>query len=51
MDLSNIMIGIDKTSLTPPLFIEVHVSSQESERSCMPLSTILRLNFGTVPTE
>ena len=45
-----------KTSLSQPLFIEVPVSSQESEWSCisvfgvsiLPLSTILRLDFGTV---
>ena len=46
------------TSLTPSLFIEVPVLSQESERSCiyvlgisnLPISTIFLLNFGTVPT-
>ena len=51
---------IYKTSLTPPLFIEVPVPSQESERSCiclliiltMPLFTILIhvLDLGIVPT-
>ena len=47
-----------KTSLTSPVFIEVSVPSQESERSCicvlvvsiLSLSSILFLNFGTVPT-
>jgi hypothetical protein len=47
-----------KASLTPPLFIEMPVPSQESERSCncllgvsvVPLSTIFLLEFGTVPT-
>jgi len=47
-----------KTSITLPLFIEVPVPSQESERSCicvlgvsiLPLSTILLLDFRTVPT-
>ena len=47
-----------KTSLTPPLFIEMPVPIQESERSCicvlgisdLPLSTILIFDFGTVPT-
>ena len=42
-----------KTSLTPPSFIEVHISSQESMRSCicvlevtiLPLSTILIFHF------
>ena len=46
-----------KTSSTPPpLFIEVPVPSQESERSCfcvlgvsmLPLSMVLLLDFGTV---
>jgi len=47
----------NKTSLTLPLFI-VSVQRQESERSCisvlgvwiLPLSTIFRLDFGTVST-
>ena len=42
-----------KTSLTPPSFIEVHISSKESRRSCicvlkvtiLPLSTILIFHF------
>ena len=46
------------TSLTALRFIEKPVSSQESERSricvlvvaILPLSTILLLKFGTVPT-
>ena len=45
-----------KANLIPPLFIEVPVPSQESERSCIcvsevlivPLSTILIFDFGTV---
>jgi len=45
-----------KTGLTPPLFIEVSVPTQDSERSCicvlwisiLPLSTILRLDVGTL---
>ena len=48
----------NKTSLTPPLFIEVSVPSQESEWSyicvlrvsILPLSTIVLLGCGTVPT-
>ena len=47
-----------KTSLTPPLFIEVSVPSQESERSCifvlfvsiLPLSTMFLFDFGVAPT-
>ena len=47
-----------KTSFTPPLCIEVHVQSQESERSSshvlgvsiFPDSTIFLLDFKTVPT-
>ena len=46
-----------KTSLTPPLFIEVPVPSQESERSCvcvlelamLPLSTFSSFDLGIVP--
>ena len=46
------------TSLTPPLFIEVSVPSQESERSCicvlgvsiLLLSMIFILDFGLVAT-
>ena len=48
-----------KASLSPAHNIEVPVSSQESERSCicvsgvsiLPLSTILLLNFGNVSTD
>ena len=48
----------NKTSLAPPPFIEVPVPRQECERACictlwvsiLPLSTILILDFGTVPT-
>ena len=48
----------NKTSLAPPPFIEVPVPRQECEQSCictlwvsiLPLSTILLLDFGTVPT-
>ena len=44
-----------KTSLTLSLFIEVPVSSQESEQSCtcvsiLSLSTLFLLDFKTVPT-
>jgi hypothetical protein len=47
-----------KTSLVPPHFIQMPVSSQDSERSCicvlvvpmMPLSTIILIDFGIVPT-
>ena len=37
---------------TPPLFIEVSEPSQERSRSwfCLPLSTNVLLDFGTVPT-
>ena len=46
------------TSLTPPLFIETTVPSQESERSCicllvasiLPPSTNFVLDFGNIPT-
>ena len=45
------------TCLTPPMFIEVHVARQESDRSCMcvlltsivPLSMMYLLELGTVP--
>jgi hypothetical protein len=50
----------DKTSLTPPLFIEVSVPSQEQELSCtsmsvrgiyfVSISTNLVFDFGIVPT-
>ena len=47
-----------KATLTPPLFIEVPVPNDESERSgicvlgisILPLSTIFILDFGNVPT-
>ena len=47
-----------KTCLAPPLFTEVPVLSQESERSCigvlgewiLPLSVIFVYDFGTVLT-
>jgi hypothetical protein len=50
-----------ETSLAPPLFIKVPVSSKESEWSYniymyargidfVPISTIIRLEFGIVPT-
>jgi hypothetical protein len=47
---------VDDASLTLPLFIEVPVPIEESERSyigafllsILPLSTIFQLNFGTV---
>ena len=49
---------VHKTSLTPPLFIEVHITSPESRKSCicvlrvscLPLSTISLVLFGNVPT-
>ena len=43
--------GGRKTNLTPPLFIEVPVTSQVCERSCicmLALSTIFLLDFRTV---
>jgi hypothetical protein len=51
------VVWTNKTSLALPLFIEVPVLSQESERSCvsvlgvsiLPLSTIFLLDFRTVP--
>jgi hypothetical protein len=50
-------VWIHKTSLTPPLFIEVSVTCQESEWSCicvlvvsiLPLSAILIFYYGIVP--
>ena len=47
------MVSYNPTSLTPSLFTEVPVLSQESERSCicvlgisnLPISTIFLLNF------
>jgi hypothetical protein len=49
---------VRKTNLTPPPFIEVHVTSQESDKLCicvlgvsiLPLSTIFLLKFRTVLT-
>jgi hypothetical protein len=43
--------GGRKTNLTPPLFIEVPVTSQVCERSCicmLAFSTIFLLDFRTV---
>jgi hypothetical protein len=50
-------VCVHKTSLTPPLFIEVSVTCQESEWSCicvlvvsiLPLSAILIFYYGIVP--
>ena len=47
-----------KADLIPPLFKEVPIPSQESERTCiceivvsiLPLSAILIFDFGIVPT-
>ena len=59
LSLSNIYrIWVYKLSLTLPLFIEVPVPIQESERSCiyvlgvliLSFSTMLIFDFGTVPT-
>ena len=52
------MVSYNPTSLTPLLFIEVHVLSHESEWSCIcvlgisncPISTIFYWIFGTFPT-
>ena len=49
---------VHKTSLTPPIFIEVHITSPESRKSCicvlrvsvLPLSTISLVLCGNVPT-
>ena len=50
---------VHKTSLMPPLLIEVPVSSEASEQSCMrvclrcrfcPFSVIFLLDYGNVPT-
>jgi hypothetical protein len=38
--------GYNKTSLTPPLLMELPVPSQESEVFIFRLSTIFRLDFG-----
>ena len=54
----NVKSDVYKTSLTPPCFIEVSVSNQESEWLCicvlgvssLPIYTIFLLNFGNVPT-
>jgi len=51
-------VWVHKTSLTPPLFIEVPVPSLEIKGSCicmlgisiLPLSTIFLLHFGTITT-
>ena len=51
-------IWANTTSLTPPLFIEVSVPSNESKRSCicvlevsiLPLSKILIFDFGIIPS-
>jgi len=51
-------VWVHKTSLKLPLFIEVLMLSQESERLCiyalrvssLPLCTFLLLDFGNVPT-
>jgi hypothetical protein len=48
----------NKTSLNPPLFIEVPVPRQESERSCrcvlrvliVPLSMVILFDFAVVPS-
>jgi len=39
---------ISKTYLTPPLFIEVSVSSQESERSCIFVLEVSNLSLSTI---
>jgi hypothetical protein len=51
-------VGVHKTRLAPPLFIEAPVPNQESYQSCMcllavwilPLFTNLIFQFGTLPT-
>jgi hypothetical protein len=51
-------ISNSRKVLTTPLFIEMPVPSQKSERSCicvlglsiLPLSTFLIFDFGSVPT-
>jgi hypothetical protein len=51
-------VWLHKTSLTPPLFIEVTVPSKENEQSCICVlgvsilspSTFLRFDLGIVPT-
>jgi hypothetical protein len=55
--LSVFFVCVHKISLTPPLYIEVSVPSQDSERSCicvrvliLPLSMVFLLDFGNVPT-
>jgi hypothetical protein len=53
-----IRLCAQNTSLTPPLFIELSMPSQEIERSCicglgvpiLPLTAILLLDCGTVAT-
>jgi hypothetical protein len=37
-----------KTSLTPPSFIEVHISSQESRRSCICVLEVTILSLSTI---
>lgn len=52
------MVWAHKNSLAPPLFIEVHVSSEDRERSgirvlgefILPLFMILILYFQIIPT-
>ena len=51
-------VGVNKASLTPILFFEMPVPSQECERPCilmlwvsiLPHSTILLIDFEIVPT-
>ena len=54
------MMGAHKTSLTLPLFLEVHVTSQENEQLCIHVFTMYQfclflrycnLIFGIIPTE
>ena len=56
--LLRVEVWANKTSLTPPLFIEVPVPGHISERSCicvllgvliLSFSTIFLLDFGTIP--
>ena len=41
-------VWINKTSLSPPLFIEVSVPSHESERSC---TCVLRVSILSLSTD
>jgi len=41
-------LGGEKTSLTPPLFIEVIVPSQESDRSCISVLSVSILLVSTI---